>query len=477
MNIPRKNYRVVIYSRGKTFIPLIEGKVKIKWERGFRAGTMEFNVVKDGTIDYHEGDMVTFSVDGDNVFKGYVFEKKRNKNQIIQTLCYDSIRYLKAKDTYQYESKSMSELLKKICSDRGLNAGSIEDTGYKVPKKIEQNVEYLKMLESAYNITLSQTGKLYTLFDEDGSICLKSPESMFVNYPVTYDNMTDFDYVTSIDRGSYNRVVVYITDDDGNLIDKKVKEDGGNIAKWGVLEYTVTTNNAEDIDNKAAMLLETLNRVYRSLEIKQAIGNIKVRAGSIIPVRMMQIGDINISSNMIVESVEHTFYDDYHFMDLNVKNKDVMSPGSGDGIIQDNPKEGYRGAGSSYTGKADSPQKQDMLNAAFSMLGQPYSMEKRGIGSYTDCSYFVWKCMKEAGYNVPQNAWTTFNMAQSGNLEPIPFSKVRAGDVGVRQGGAGGGHTVIALSQSEIIHSTPPAVTRSPMGKYASYQFYRPKMR
>ena len=57
-----------------------------------------------------------------------------------------------------------------------------------------------------------------------------------------------------------------------------MKQDEKNIAKWGVLEYTLTTNNAEDIENKASQILEVLNRKYRSLTIKEAIGDIRVRA-------------------------------------------------------------------------------------------------------------------------------------------------------------------------------------------------------
>ena len=114
MKIPTKIYQVFIHGRNGVFQPLIEGKPQIKWDRNFRAGTLEFNVVKDSIIDYHEGDVVTFNINGETVFKGYVFRKSRSKTQIIKTLCYDSIRYLKYVDTYQYKEQSMSDLIKRI---------------------------------------------------------------------------------------------------------------------------------------------------------------------------------------------------------------------------------------------------------------------------------------------------------------------------------------------------------------------------
>ncbi|MFR8733444.1 MAG: NlpC/P60 family protein [Clostridium perfringens] len=339
MKQKEKIYQIFIANNGKIYQPVIKGKVTIKWERGFKAGILEFDVVKDEIIDYQEGNPVSFSIDGKTVFKGYVFKKTRDKRQVISTVCYDQIRYLKSRDTYQYSSKSMSDLLKQICSDRNLQVGDIEDTSYKIPKRLEKNQEYLNMVKVANDITLSQTGKIYTLFDDCGKISLKSADKMIVNCPISYDNIVDFSYETSIDDGTYNRVVVYLTDDDGRLIKKVVKQDEKNIAKWGVLEYTLTTNNAEDIENKASQILEVLNRKYRSLTIKEAIGDIRVRAGSVIPVEMMAIGDININSYMLVEKVTHTFFDDAHFMDLEVMNKDIQKIGDVDGIIKDKEKQ------------------------------------------------------------------------------------------------------------------------------------------
>lgn len=474
-------FNIFIKNNGELYQPILKDKIKLTWNRDFSAGILEFDVVKDGVIDYQEGNPVLFTIDGETVYKGFVFKKSRNKKQVISTVCYDQIRYLKSKDTYQYSKKSMSDLLKQICDDRNLEIGDIEDTSYNIPKRLEQNQEYLNMIKVANDITLSQTGKIFTLFDDKGKICLKSADKMIVDYSVSYDNMVDYDYVTSIDDGTYNRVVVYLVDDNGRQIKKVVKEDKENIARWGVLEYTITTNNAEDIDNKASQILEVLNRKYRSLTIKQAIGDIRVRAGCVIPVEMMKIGDININSYMLVNKVVHTFYDDYHFMDIEVMNKDIQKIGSVDGIIVDKNKENSKNSNKlegfrEYKGEAPNEQIKSMLDSANNMLGSNYSQAKRGTGNFTDCSYFVWKSMKDAGFNVPKTPWATNTMVSSGCFVPIPFSEVRAGDVGIKPKtqGKNNGHTVIALNKSEILHSTPPKAKRSAMGKYANYQFYRP---
>lgn len=464
-------------SGGTVSEPVIEGDVVITWTRDFRAGIMEFNTVKDDALNFQEGDRASFSIDGKLFFLGFVFKKARDKRQIIKVTCYDQVRYLKNKDTYQYKAMSVSDLIKKICEDRGLTVGTIESAKFKVPKKIEENQEYMQMIKAADDINLSQTGEIFTLFDDKGKICYMKPTSMIVDYPLTYDNGVDFDYVTSIDDGTYNRILVYITDDNGNQLRQVVKEDRESIKRWGVLEYTVKTNNDEDIEAKASQLLELFNRKYRSFKIKQAIGDERIRAGSLVPVRMMAIGDIDINSYMLVDSIKHTFHDGNHFMDLDLQNKDIIPIGSGDGIIQDkqNKNQMFEGFGIGKSPvQADSAQLQKMLDSAFSHLGEKYSQPKRGQKGYSDCSYFVWQAMRDAGFNVPKGAWDTSSMLRSGCFQRIPYDDVKAGDVAIKpRTRSGGGHTLIALGKDKIIHQTKPRAKVSNMGKYKNYAWYR----
>lgn len=448
---------------------------------------MEFEVIKDPDISYDEGNPVTFYVDGELLFKGYVFTKSRDSDQIIKTTCYDSIRYLKSNDTYQYEDLTEAELIKQICSDRNLEIGEIQDTAFKIPKRIEENQEYLNMIKVAHDITLSQTGRIFNMFDDKGKICLKASDTMIVDdSPISVHNASDFEYETSIDRGTYNRIVVYLVDDNGNQLAKEVAQDEESIRRWGVLEYTIRTNNAENAGTKAKQILEVVNRKYRSLKIRKALGNVNVRGGSIIPVDLGAIGDITLNSYMIVDKVVHFFEDGYHFMDLNVQNKDIMPLGDIANIIRDRERQIDRGAlqdGDSFditfdlNDPSSGAKTKRMMASAKSMLGNPYSQAKRGQGKYVDCSYFVWKAMKDGGYTVPSTPWSTYDMVQKGKFKRIHFSEVREGDVGVKPKSSprsNDGHTVIAMNKTQVIHSTPPHAKYSNMGKYRNYGWYRP---
>lgn len=66
----------------------------------------DLQTCKDAVINFQEGAAVRLKVDGKPVFFGFVFSKKRDKDQIIEVTAYDQLRYLNNKDTYVYENKN-----------------------------------------------------------------------------------------------------------------------------------------------------------------------------------------------------------------------------------------------------------------------------------------------------------------------------------------------------------------------------------
>ena len=476
--------RFVLYIKNseKLYIPLVHNKITIEWTRSLQAGVLRFTVVKDDVINYQEGNPVVLTMDDKPIFKGFVFNKKRNADQQIETTCYDQMRYFKNKDSMQFEDKTYSEYVKMICNDGFMKMGEIEDTKYKIPARTERDKEYFQMLQIAAEMTLSHTGKEYVLYDDAGKLCLKEWAHMpTTNTIITYDIAQNFDYETSI-NDTYNRIKVNYVDDLTGETKAYVQEDKKHIDKWGRLQYYAETSATQQIDERAKVMLELLNRKSRTLTINGALGDIKVRGGSLIPVYLPMLGDIDVNSLMLVDKVTHHIEDNAHFMDLVVLNKDIMPSYTGRGLFEGGKQRQkaqppVQMAPYGYQGAATSKQVNALLNAAYSYLGWPYSQKHRGKGKYMDCSYFVWKCMKDAGFNVPRDEWDTAGMLPSGMFKEIPFSQVQPGDVGLwPKTSSHGGHTVIALSQTRIIHSTPPAVKESPVGKYANppYKWYRP---
>ena len=92
-----------------------------------------------------------------------------------------------------------------------------------------------------------------------------------------------------------------------------------SVKKWGVLQYCekVSDENA-NLQSMASALLKTYNTKGRNLSAKKALGDIRVRGGTLLPV-ILSLGDINVSSYLMVEQVKHSFGDNEHFMDLKLR--------------------------------------------------------------------------------------------------------------------------------------------------------------
>ena len=133
----------------KAYIPIVEEGIEWTTERRSTPGKLTFKVLKDDIINFQEGAAVRLKVNGVPVFFGFVFTKKRDKDQIITVTAYDQLRYLNNKDTYVYENKTASQLVKMIAADFSLNVGTVEDTGFVIASRVEDNTSLFDMIENA----------------------------------------------------------------------------------------------------------------------------------------------------------------------------------------------------------------------------------------------------------------------------------------------------------------------------------------
>ena len=85
-------------------------------------GTLKFNILASG-ISFVEGDPVRFSVDGQLIFLGWVFTKTRDRYAVIDVICYDQLRYLKAQASYCFVGRTAGEIIREIAQDLQLTVG------------------------------------------------------------------------------------------------------------------------------------------------------------------------------------------------------------------------------------------------------------------------------------------------------------------------------------------------------------------
>jgi hypothetical protein len=313
-----------IEHEGKLYFPSVLDGVKWTTERKSTPGVLSFTVVKDEALIFSEGDKVAFQYDNENVFFGYIFTRKRNKENLIQITAYDQLRYLKNKDTYMYENKKASDVVKMLADDFRLNTGSIEDTGYVIPSRDEDNQTLFDIINTALTLTTTAKGTIYTLYDEYGKMALKSMKNMRLDLLICDESGEDFDYTSSIDTSTYNKIKVTYDNETSGKREVFIAQSGENINKWGILQYyeSISGDSKTDVNAirtaakiKADTLLTLYNAKTRSMSFKNLFGDTRARAGSSVYVHI-NLGDILLKNYMLVNKATHVYSKDTHFMDL-----------------------------------------------------------------------------------------------------------------------------------------------------------------
>ncbi len=307
----------------KVYKPAVEEGIEWSTERKGTPGKLTFKIVKDDVLDISEGSAVRMTENGEPIFFGFVFKQQRGKDQIISVTAYDQLRYLKNKDTLVYENKTADQLLQMIAEDYGMHVGTLEQTNYVIESRVEENTSLFEMMQNALDLTLTNTGKLFVLYDDFGKLALKHLSSMAVGKKGAYlmvDEGTgeNFDYTSSIDDETYNRIKLTYDNENTGIREIYIAQDSGNMNKWGILQYFDTLKKGENGQEKVDALLKLYNKKTRSLKLTKAIGDNRVRAGSMIAVNL-DLGDMKLANFMLVESCRHTYKEGEHWMDLTLK--------------------------------------------------------------------------------------------------------------------------------------------------------------
>lgn len=318
------NIELLIQHGDKVFIPVVQEGITWATERKGCPGELKFEVVKGDVISFTEGDAVRLKVNGQNVFYGFIFKKQRDKEQIISVTAYDQLRYLKNKDTIVYENKTAGELIQMIAKDYMMQTGTIEDTGFKIKSRVEENTSLFDMIQNALDMTLENQKYMYVMYDDFGKIALKGLDNMRLNLLIDEETGENFDYTSSIDSNTYNKVKLTYDNDKTGTREVYIAQDSENMNAWGVLQYFDTLQEGENGKAKADALLSLYNKKTRNLTIKNAFGDVRVRAGSMIVV-MMDLGDMKLKNLMLVEKCKHEFKESQHLMTLTLRGGEFVA--------------------------------------------------------------------------------------------------------------------------------------------------------
>ena len=298
------------------------GAVDYETERQGQPGMLTFAVILGGDLKFEEGDIVRFSADGQLVFYGYVFKRAIDRWGVCTVTCYDRLRYLKTSASYSFYNLTAGDMIKQIAEDLQIDIGEIEDTGYRIPSLIRTYQDCIDIINEAINLTLLNTGVLYTLYDNGTGLSLKSSKNWLSETVLgTRSYLTDYTYTTDIDTNVYNSVKLVQANESTGRYDAYVVEDSANIAKWGKLQLyqeIYGSLNSAQIAEQAKTSLEYYNKVRRTLPLS-AMGIPGLRAGMMIRVMIEDLDGINFAAWVLIESCTHSWQEGEHVMRLDVR--------------------------------------------------------------------------------------------------------------------------------------------------------------
>ena len=289
-----------------------------------KAGSLKFSVVRDGVMNFTEGDRVMLFAEGENVFTGWVMTKERTSEQIISVTAYDQMFYLvRNKATYVFQNQTAVEMLRVIAADYGLETGELAETGWVIPARVEEGVVLIDILLSALQISGKALGKEFFLFDKGGKLMLKERKQMLTTAVLRCDGgISEYHYVTDISRDTVNAVKLYHA---GRKETERLalkKENRENIEKWGRLEeyrhvpYVLYGGALQEI---ADGILRENGKVKKHLTVENINGDQMLFAGNSVWMEIQGLAEISLNRMALIESCTHIFRDGAHITRMDIR--------------------------------------------------------------------------------------------------------------------------------------------------------------
>lgn len=288
------------------------------WNNG--AGQLTFDYPSSKAGMFPNGSTVIFTYGSANLFYGFLFTTKQDTKK-FSCVCYDQLRYFKAKNSIIRPVSTLSEFLNTVAAAIGdrVRLGQIDSTVAKLPQYRFDNQTHLDMIYKSIEENLCANGYWYVLRDSFGAIELRDFVDLRLPLLIGDGSMgTGFDYERSIDEDSYNYIKVAKDDSKTGICNTYVAMDPGNIKNWGKLilfDKVSADLNESQLAMRATQLLQLKNRETQTLKI-DCIGDTRVLGGSGIRVKIAEAG---LDLWTVVDHVTHNFGHNKHTMNLELK--------------------------------------------------------------------------------------------------------------------------------------------------------------
>lgn len=296
-------------------------------------GKLNFTLHEDSSgilkiIDISRGSIITFIVDGEGVFYGYLFTTSVNESGSFNMTAYDQMRYLKFKDVFITSGMTASQIFERVCKNsfpalreegkKTLNYQIVTPSQYIVPEYFHDNKSLYQIIEYGIIRTNIYENKQYFIKDKYGILQFTELNQEKTNLIIGDESLlTDYSYEISIDKETYNQIKVTRNNKKTNKVDSWVVFSSETQAKWGKLQLVEKANdsmNESQIREFAENNLIRYNRESQTFKLN-ALGSKEIIAGSGFRLELKSLG---INRNVWVTSATHNFKENLHTMSLDV---------------------------------------------------------------------------------------------------------------------------------------------------------------
>lgn len=304
----------------------------VKWSGDIMQASRKLQVQLHNTLDgkkravnVQNGQLLTLVVDQKEVFRGGIFVNDIKANGQHSLSAYDDNIYLtKNKDTKIFRNLKASQIIQKVCAEFGIATGTIEDTGFIIPKLILRDKTLWDMFITALTVTRKHTGRRYYLSSKQGKLHLLSRKTQTTFWVLENGtNILDASYSQSIEETKTQvKVMTNETDEKKSPIIAKVKNDA-LIKKFGIMQHLESVDRdmkKSEIQQLAKQLLKDLGTIDDVATV-DALGNVQVYAGTGVKVKESMTG---IIGGYYVATDEHTFENGNHLMNVQLSATDEL---------------------------------------------------------------------------------------------------------------------------------------------------------
>lgn len=306
---------------------------KIVWSgrKGAAPRTLEVTMLDDDakgqarvTFDVEEGYTCIFQYKGKELFRGIILNQNQTQKKMNKWKAQDICFYLaNSKDSFAYDNKTATQIFSDCIKRAGLTAGSIVDTGYKIPSLKKSKSYFYDCLLDALSTTYLETGKRYYIRANKNKVDLLRRKEQITQWVLEIGaNISSYSYTKSIEKIktrfrilSKEGKVVY--EKSNAILEKKI----GSIT---MIDSVDDSYNDAQIKQLVNTMLEENGYPEQSLTI-DALGIPSAISGGCLYVI---IPHLNIKRVFYIDEDRHTFDGEKHTMQVKLNfAKDIAAAG------------------------------------------------------------------------------------------------------------------------------------------------------